>query len=125
MVEINQLTGQIVDSAMRVHSQLGPGLLESAYEACLAHELQKRGVRTLRQLPLPVEYDGLRIDAGYRIDLLVEDAVIVELKAVEAINPVHRAQLLSYLRLSRKRVGLLLNFNVRRLRDGIERFVND
>jgi len=125
VVEINQLTGQIVDSAMRVHSQLGPGLLESAYEACLAHELQKRGVRTLRQLPLPVEYDGLRIDAGYRIDLLVEDAVIVELKAVEAINPVHRAQLLSYLRLSRKRVGLLLNFNVRRLRDGIERFVND
>ena len=125
MVEINQLTGQIVDSAMRVHSQLGPGLLESAYEACLAYELQRRGFRVLRQLALPVEYEGLRIDAGYRIDLLVEDVVVVELKAVEALHPIHRAQLLSYLRLSRKRVGLLLNFNVRRLRDGIERFVND
>jgi len=125
VVEINQLTGQIVDSAMRVHSQLGPGLLESAYEACLAYELQRRGFRVLRQLALPVEYEGLRIDAGYRIDLLVEDVVVVELKAVEALHPIHRAQLLSYLRLSRKRVGLLLNFNVRRLRDGIERFVND
>ena len=124
-MDINRITGQIVDSAMRVHSHLGPGLLESAYEACLAHELHKRGLVIHRQLALPVEYDGLRVDAGYRIDLLVEDAVIVELKAVDAINPVHRAQLLSYLRLSQKRVGLLLNFNVRHLRDGIERFVND
>ena len=125
MVEINEITGQIIDGAMRVHSQLGPGLLESAYEACLAYELQKRRIGFHRQLALPVEYDGLRVDAGYRIDLLVEDSVIVELKAVESISPVHRAQLLSYLRLSRKRVGLLLNFNVRRLRDGIERFVHD
>ena len=124
-MDINRITGQIVDSAMRVHSHLGPGLLESAYEACLAYELQKRGLGIHRQLALPVEYDGLRVDAGYRIDLLVEDAVIVELKAVDAINPVHRAPLLSYLRLSQKRVGMLLNFNVRHLRDGIERFVND
>ena len=125
MVDVNRVSGQIVDGAMRVHTQLGPGLLESAYEACLVHELHKRSLRTLRQLALPVVYDGLRIDAGYRIDLLVEDLVIVELKAVDAINPVHRAQLLSYLRLSHKRVGLLINFNVRHLRDGIERFVHD
>ena len=125
MVETNEVSGQIVDSAMRVHSRLGPGLLESAYEACLAYELQKRGLELHRQLPLPIIYDGLRIDAGYRIDILVEKAVIVELKAVEAINPVHRAQLLSYLRLSQKRVGLLINFHVRHLRDGIERFVHD
>ena len=125
MVETNEVTGQIVDSAMRVHSRLGPGLLESAYEACLAYELQKRGLELHRQLPLPIIYDGLRLDAGYRIDILVERTVIVELKAVEAINPVHRAQLLSYLRLSQKRVGLLINFHVRHLRDGIERFVHD
>ena len=125
MVDINRITAQVVDSAMRVHSQLGPGLLESAYEACLAHELQGRGLRVVRQLPLPIEYDGLKIDAGYRIDPLVEDVVIVELKAVESIHPVHRAQVLSYLRLSRKRLGLLLNFNVRHLRNGIERFIND
>ena len=124
-MDINRISAQVIDSAMRVHSQLGPGLLESAYEACLAHELQKRGVRAVRQLPMPIEYDGLQIDTGYRIDLLVEDTVIVELKAVEKIHPVHRAQLLSYLRLSRKRLGLLLNFNVRHLRDGIERFVHD
>jgi GxxExxY protein len=125
VVDINRITAQVVDSAMRVHSQLGPGLLESAYEACLAHELQGRGLRVVRQLPLPIEYDGLKIDAGYRIDPLVEDVVIVELKAVESIHPVHRAQVLSYLRLSRKRLGLLLNFNVRHLRNGIERFIND
>jgi GxxExxY protein len=124
-VELNRISGQIVDASMRVHSRLGPGLLESAYEACLAYELQKRTLRLHRQLPLPIVYDGLRIDAGYRIDLLVEDAVIVELKAVESVSPVHRAQILSYLRLSGKRVGLLINFNVRHLRDGIERFVHD
>lgn len=118
------VSGQIVDAAMRVHSHLGPGLLESAYEACLAHELRTRSLQVHRQLPLPIVYDGLRVDAGYRIDLLVEDAVVVELKALDAISPVHRAQILSYLRLSRKRVGLLINFNVRHLRDGIERFVH-
>ena len=124
-MECNAVSGQIVDSAMRVHSRLGPGLLESAYEACLAYELCKRGIAVARQVVLPIEYDGLRLDAGYRIDLLVANVIVVELKAVEAISPVQRAQLLSYLRLSRRRVGLLLNFNVRHLRDGIERFVND
>jgi GxxExxY protein len=124
-VDVNWISGQVVDAAMRVHTHLGPGLLESAYEACLAYELQKRQLRVLRQLALPVEYDGLRIDAGYRLDLVVEEAVIVELKAIDAINPIHRAQLLSYLRLSKKRVGLLINFNVRHLRDGIERLIND
>jgi GxxExxY protein len=110
---------------MRVHSRLGPGLLESAYQACLAHELRQRGLTVGVQVGLPVEYDGLRIESGYRIDLLVENAVVVELKAVEAIHPIHRAQLLSYLRLSRNRVGLLINFNVKHLRDGIVRLIND
>jgi GxxExxY protein len=125
VVLLNEISGQVVDAAMRVHSSLGPGLLESAYQACLAHELQRRGLKVAVQVVLPVEYDGIRVDAGYRIDLVVENAVIVELKSVEAIAPVHRAQVLSYLRLSRKRLGLLINFNVRHLRDGIERFILD
>lgn len=124
-MEINVITGQIVDAAMRVHSHLGPGLLESAYEACLAHELQSRALQLDRQLTLPIEYRGLKIDAGYRIDLLVEDLVVVELKAVDAVHPIHRAQLLSYLRLSRRPLGLLINFHSRHLRDGIQRFVFD
>lgn len=125
MVTIDQVTGRIIGCAMRVHSRLGPGLLESAYEACLAHELRQQGVEVIRQLALPVVYDGLKVDAGYRIDLLVENIVVVEVKAVEAVHPVHRAQILSYLRLSGRRVGLLLNFNVTKFRDGIERFIND
>jgi GxxExxY protein len=125
VVELNEISGQVVDAALKVHSHLGPGLLESAYGVCLAHELRKRGLRVAAQVALPVEYEGLRLDAGYRIDLLVEDAIVVELKAVETIHPVHRAQLLSYLKLSKRRVGLLLNFNVQHLRDGIERLVND
>jgi len=124
-VEINEISGQVVDAALKVHSHLGPGLLESAYEACLAYELQRRRLRVVRQLLLPIEYEGIKVDAGYRIDLLVEERVVVELKAVDAIHPIHRAQLLSYLRLSKKRVGLLLNFNVLHLRDGIERLIND
>ncbi|HYX68015.1 MAG TPA: GxxExxY protein [Terriglobales bacterium] len=121
----NHLTGEVVDAAMKVHTALGPGLLESAYEACLAHELRKRGLRVETQVPLPVTYEGMQIELGYRIDLLVEGQVIVELKAVETVLPVHKAQLLSYLRLSGRRLGLLINFHVERLKDGITRIVNN
>ncbi len=121
---INQVSGAIVNAAMRVHSILGPGLLESAYDACLAHELRKRGFRVDTQVGLPVVYDGQKLDLGYRIDLLVENLVIVEVKCVEAIHPVHEAQLLSYLRLSGKNVGLLINFYVAHLKDGITRMVD-
>ena len=124
-MEINEISGQIIDAAMKVHSALGPGLLESAYEACLIHELRKRGLHVESQAPLPVTYDGLTLDVGYRIDLLVEQAVIVELKAIERIAPIHEAQLLSYLRLSKRQLGLLINFNVPHLREGIKRMVNN
>lgn len=110
---------------MKVHSALGPGLLESAYEACLVHELHKVGFHVASQLALPVVYDGIQIDVGYRIDLLVNDSIIVELKAVEKLLPIHQAQLLSYLKLSGKRIGLLINFHELHLRDGIKRMVND
>jgi GxxExxY protein len=123
-MEINQITAQIIASAIKVHTVLGPGLLESAYETCLSHELQKRGVMARKQLALPIEYDGVLLDAGYRIDLMVEDRVIVELKAVGKMNPIFEAQLLSYLRLSKLQVGLLINFHVLRLKDGIKRIVN-
>ncbi len=121
---LNEITSGIIRGAMRVHSALGPGLLESAYETCLAHVLRGEGVDVKQQVALPITFEGVQIDAGYRIDLLVEDAVVVELKATEAVLPVHRAQLLSYLKLSGKKVGLLINFNVAHLRDGIERLVN-
>ena len=121
---INDITGQIVDAAMKVHSALGPGLLESAYEACLAFELTKRGLRVERQVALPVVYDGMQIDVGYRIDLLVEGQVIVELKSVAELVPIFDAQLLTYLKLSNLKVGLLINFNVVHLKDGIKRMVN-
>jgi GxxExxY protein len=121
---INQVSGAVVSAAMRVHSLLGPGLLESAYDACLARELRNRGFRVDTQVGLPVVYDGEKLDLGYRIDLLVENLVIVEIKCVEAIHPVHEAQLLSYLRLSGKNVGLLINFHVARLKDGIKRMVD-
>jgi GxxExxY protein len=123
-LEINEITGQIVDAAMKVHSALGPGLLESAYEACLLYELHKRGLKAINQVPLPVVYESVRLDVGYRIDLLVEDAVVVELKSVEEIQPIHKAQLLSYLKLSGKKVGLLINFNTVHLKDGVTRMVN-
>lgn len=123
--EINRVTEQIIGAAIEVHSVLGPGLLESAYEACLAHELTQRGLRVERQRPVPVVYKGVELDCGYRIDLLVEDAVVVELKAVEAFLPVHEAQVISYLKLSGHHVGLLINFNVVRLRDGLRRLVHD
>jgi GxxExxY protein len=121
----NEVSGEVVGAAMRVHSRLGPGLLESAYEACLAYELQKRGLAVATQVALPVAYDGVRIAIGYRLDLIVEDLVIVEIKAVEAIHPTHKAQLLSYLRLSGKKLGLLLNFNEVHLKDGVFRVVNN
>ena len=124
-MEINQVSGQIVDAAMKVHSALGPGLLESAYEACLLFELHKRGLRAVSQVQLPVVYESVKIDAGYRIDLLVEDAVVVELKSVEEILPIHQAQLLSYLKLSGKTLGLLINFNTVHLKHGITRMVNN
>ena len=122
---INDRSGQVVVAAMRVHSALGPGLLEGAYEACLAYELRQRGLRVLAQLPLPVVYEGVRIELGYRVDLLVDDAVVVELKAVAKLLPIHEAQLLSYLKLSEYRVGLLINFHVLHLKDGIKRMVNN
>ena len=120
---VNQVTHAIIGAAMKVHSALGPGLLESAYEACLVHELRKAGLKVEQQVELPVNYDSVRIDLGYRIDLVVNDCVIVELKCVERIAPVHEAQLISYMRLSKKNVGLLINFHVRHLKDGIKRFV--
>jgi GxxExxY protein len=123
-MDIDDITGAVVDCAMRVHTALGPGMLESVYEKCLRHELIKRGLRVQSQVWLPVWYDGVEIEGGYKIDLLVEDAVVVELKVVEKILEVHRAQLLSYLKLSNKRVGLLINFNVVHLRDGIKRLVS-
>ena len=128
-VTINRITVQeisraVITAAMRVHSELGPGLLESAYTACLQHELGKAGLRSDAQVGLPVVYDGVKLDLGYRIDLLVEDLVIVELKSVDAIAPVHQAQIISYLKLSGRSLGLLINFNVPHLKDGIKRFVN-
>jgi GxxExxY protein len=123
-MEINQVSGIIVDAAMKVHTALGPGLLESAYELCLIRELRKRGLRVESQVPIAVRYDGETLDVGYRADLLVEGVVLVELKSAETVLPIHKAQLLSYLRLSGKEVGLLINFNVEHLKNGIKRIIN-
>jgi GxxExxY protein len=120
----NEIGAAIIAAAMKVHAAVGPGLLESAYETCLLYELEKQGLPVCRQVSIPIRYDDLTIDNGYRIDLLVGDRVVVELKALEMILPVHRAQLLSYLRLGRFKLGYLLNFNVARMRDGIVRLVN-
>ena len=114
----------IITAGMKVHSELGPGLLESAYQACLQYELPKAGIRSEAQVGLPFVYRGAKLDLGYRMDLLVEDLVIVEIKSVEVIRPVHQAQVISYLKLSGKSIGLLINFNVVHLKDGIKRFVN-
>jgi len=124
-MKINEITGQIVDAAISVHSALGPGLLESAYETCLAHELRSRGLQVETEVSLPVVYNGIQLDAGYRIDLLVAKSVIVELKSVEKMISLYDAQLLSYLKLSKIQVGFLINFNVTRLKDGLKRMVND
>jgi GxxExxY protein len=120
----NEIGHAIITAAMKVHSAVGPGLLESAYEICLAHELAKEAFSVRRQGSIPIRYDDLTIDNGYRIDLLVNDRVVVELKVLETILPVHRGQLLSYLRLGGFRLGYLLNFNVAHMRDGITRIVN-
>jgi len=114
----------VVDSIVRVHRALGPGLLESAYQACLAHELRKRGIAVETEVPQPVEYDGVRIDAGYRLDMLVEQEIIMENKSVQALAPIHEAQLLTYLKLSGRRLGFLINWNVPLVKDGIKRMVN-
>ena len=122
--QIDRIAKEVVDAAFKVHSNLGPGLLESAYEAYLAHELTKRGYRVERQKAQPVIYEGLEIEVGYRLDLLVEDLIIIELKAVEQLAPIHQAQLLTYLKLSSKQLGFLVNFNVPLIKDGIRRIAN-
>lgn len=119
-----EVSHAIITAAMKVHSELGPGLLESAYQACLQHELQQAGFQAATQVGLPVVYRGVRLEIGYRMDLVVEGLVIVEIKSVEAVSPVHLAQLISYLKLSGKSLGLLIRFNVVHLKDGIRRFVN-
>ena len=120
----NEVAKQIVDAAFRVHTSLGPGLLESVYETVLAYELEQRGLRTISQQPVPVVYQGTRIEMGFRADLIVEDKVIVEIKSVETIAAVHKKQLLTHLRLADKRLGLLINFNVALIKDGIMRIAN-
>jgi GxxExxY protein len=123
--ELNAISGDIVDCAYKIHSTLGPGLLESSYRICLAHELTKRGHRVQQEIELPIVFDGLKLTSGYRIDLQVDDEVIVELKAVESVLAIHKAQLLSYLKHSEKRLGLLINFNVVLIKDGIHRLIRD
>lgn len=122
-MEINQITHEILDSAYKVHTALGPGLLESAYRTCLAYELRKKGLKVEEEKPVPVIYEEVKLECGYRMDLLVEDAVVVELKTVDTFTDVHFAQILTYLRFGEKKVGLLINFNVKSLKNGIKRFV--
>jgi len=122
-MEFDQLSNQVIGCALEVHRALGPGLLESTYEQCLAHELSLAGISFKLQLPLPVKYKGIKLDCGYRIDLLVNDELIVELKSVDQIMGIHQAQLLTYMKLSGVKVGLLINFNVEMLKTGIKRFV--
>ena len=123
---LNSLTEQIIGAALAVHRELGPGMLESAYERCLAFELADRGLSVEHQKSLPLVYRGLRLDCGYKIDLLIEDLVVVEVKSIERLERVHSAQVLSYLRMLKRKVGLLINFNVQLLvRDGVRRIVND
>ncbi|VAW59094.1 hypothetical protein MNBD_GAMMA08-1888 [hydrothermal vent metagenome] len=122
---MKDITEKIIGCAIEVHKNLGPGLLESTYEACLHHELLENNILVLKQAILPVTYKGINIDAGYRIDLLVNNTVIVELKSVKTIMPIHEAQIMTYLRLSKKTTGLILNFNVSRMKDGIKRYINN
>jgi GxxExxY protein len=119
----SDLTGKIIGCAIEVHKSLGPGLLESAYEECLSYELQCAGLKIERQKTLPVVYKEIKLDCGYRIDILVENTVVVELKSVDALNPVHEAQILTYLKFSEKKVGLLINFNVTLLKNGMKRYM--
>ena len=124
-VDLNGITHGIIAAAIEVHRQLGPGLLESAYRECVCYELSQMGLAFTREVQLPLSYKGLKLDCSYRIDLLVEDEIVVELKSVEQILPVHSAQLLTYLKAAHKQVGLLINFNVPVLKDGIRRIVNN
>jgi GxxExxY protein len=121
--EIERVATEIVDAAFKIHSKLGPGLLESAYHALMVYELTKRGLRVRKEVELPVVYEEVRIDLGYRLDLIVEECVIVELKAVEKLHPIHDAQLLTYLKLTGIRLGILINFNTRVIKDGIKRVI--
>lgn len=123
-MDFEAIAREIVDSAIKVHTRLGPGMLESAYEACIEYELVQRSLAVKKQIPMPVRYGDLAIDIGYRLDLVVEDAVVIELKSVKRLLPIHTAQLLSYLRAGDYRVGFLLNFNTVHMRDGIKRVVN-
>jgi GxxExxY protein len=122
-MNVNEITRLILEAAYKVHSALGPGLLESSYQACLAYEIRKRGLHVETEVPLPLVYEEIRLDCGYRIDMLVENCVIIELKVVEVLNDVHLAQVLTYLKFSHKSVGLLINYNVKSLKDGIRRVV--
>jgi GxxExxY protein len=122
-MEFDDLSNRVIGCAIEVHRELGPGLLESTYEQCLAHELQLNGIRFKLQHAQPVEYKGVRLDCGYRVDLLVEDKLIIELKSVERIKAIHEAQLLTYMKLAGVKTGLLMNFNVTKLKSGIKRFV--
>lgn len=122
-MEINNLTHEILDSAFKVHTALGSGLLESAYQACLCYELKKKGLKVELEKPLPLIYEEVKVDYGYRIDLLVENSIIVELKTVDQFTDVHQAQILTYMKLSKIKYGLLINFNVKSLKDGIKRFI--
>ena len=124
-MDINELSRKIIGAAIEVHKALGPGLLESAYEECLCHEFGLKGLSNERQKPLPVIYKGRELDCGYRLDVVVENAIILELKACERIEPIHQAQLLTYLKLSGLKLGLLLNFNIAVMKDGIVRVVNN
>jgi GxxExxY protein len=123
-MHINDISGAVMDAAMKVHSVLGPGLLESAYQACLAYELRKRGFKVECQVPVPIVYESVFLEVGYRMDMLVNDAVVTELKSTSKLHPINEAQLLSLLKLSGHRVGLLINFHVLHLKDGIKRIVN-
>jgi GxxExxY protein len=123
-MEINELTNKVIGAAIEVHKTLGPGLLESTYERCLCHELRLRGIPFTSQVPLRVVYKGEKLDCGYQMDLVVENAIVLELKSCEKLEPIHQAQLLTYLKLSGFKLGLLLNFNVPAMRDGIRRIVN-
>jgi GxxExxY protein len=120
----NEIATQIVDAAFQIHTKLGPGLLESVYEVVLAHELKKRGLRVVRQAPIPIVYDDIKFDEGFRADLIVEEKVIVELKSVEAVVPVHKKQVLTHLRLTNLKLGLLINFGEDLIKNGISRIVN-
>jgi len=122
-MELNEITQKIIGCAIEVHRNLGPGLLESSYEECLAYELLKNGLSIKRQQPTPVVYKEIKLECGYRIDILVENSVVLELKVVDAINPVHEAQILTYLKFSQKSIGLLINFNVTVLKYGIKRYI--